>query len=61
MVSKRQGKPFFMKEETNHKKRTRKVLKVYIGFNNKKIISNSTKSMYLGVVGADARLQGVEE
>lgn len=61
MVSKRQGKPFFMKEEINHKKPTRKLLKVYIGFNNKKIISNSTKSMYLGVVGADARLQGVEE
>lgn len=48
-----------MKEEINLRNQQENYSKSI--FNNKKIIRNSTKSIYLGVVGADARWQGVEE
>ena len=51
----------FMKEENHCRKPVRKMLEGHTGFGNKTIISDSTKSICTGVLGADARLAWVEE
>lgn len=40
-----------MKKKIHCKKPGTKMLKVYIGFGNKMIVSNSTKNIYTEVVG----------